>query len=320
MERPRVALSYPRRMSHTLYQILGRHAAPALPERKPAWLKVRAPGRPELRPLKQLMRELGLHTVCEEAQLPQHRRVLGARRRHLHDPGRRLHPELRLLRRRPRDAAGVRPGGARPRWPKRSTEMGLQHVVITSVDRDDLPNGGAETSPRRIRQIHAAPAGLLGGGADPRLPGHPRRAPRSCSTPRPTSQPQPGDGPSGSTSAGPARRPLRARARDLPASPSAWPPTCPPSPASSSAWAREWDEVLRCHARPARGATSTSSRSASTSARRTATCRSPATTPRTSSPSCATSGIGDGIQARRVRARSCAPATTPGSRSRRPGV
>ena len=54
----------------TFYQILGRHRAEPLPDRKPAWLKVKAPGGPNYARLKHLMRELNLHTVCEEAHCP----------------------------------------------------------------------------------------------------------------------------------------------------------------------------------------------------------------------------------------------------------
>ncbi|HET6577439.1 MAG TPA: lipoyl synthase, partial [Gemmatimonadales bacterium] len=41
-----------------------------VPARKPSWLKVKAPGGPNYTHLKSLMRELGLHTVCEEARCP----------------------------------------------------------------------------------------------------------------------------------------------------------------------------------------------------------------------------------------------------------
>src|SRR5439155_379362 len=45
-------------------------SAPSVPPRKPSWLKVPAPGGPNYVALKQLMRELKLHTVCEEAHCP----------------------------------------------------------------------------------------------------------------------------------------------------------------------------------------------------------------------------------------------------------
>ena len=57
-------------MSDTLYQIMGRHRTIPLPERKPPWLKVKAPGGANYIRLKHLMRELDLHTVCEEAHCP----------------------------------------------------------------------------------------------------------------------------------------------------------------------------------------------------------------------------------------------------------
>ena len=41
-------------MGEALYQIMGRHQSPALPERKPSWLKVKAPGGPNYLRLKQL--------------------------------------------------------------------------------------------------------------------------------------------------------------------------------------------------------------------------------------------------------------------------
>jgi lipoic acid synthetase len=57
-------------MGEPLYQIMGRHRAERFPERKPSWLKVKAPGGPNYLRLKQLMRDLDLHTVCEEAHCP----------------------------------------------------------------------------------------------------------------------------------------------------------------------------------------------------------------------------------------------------------
>ena len=57
-------------MPDTLYQIMGRHRSEPLPERKPPWLKVKAPGGPNYMRLKHLMRELDLHSVCEEAHCP----------------------------------------------------------------------------------------------------------------------------------------------------------------------------------------------------------------------------------------------------------
>ena len=70
--------------------------------------------------------------------LPQYRRVLGEEARHFHDHGRHLHPGLRLLQRRDGPAA-ARSIRTSPRSvAKAVAKLGLAHVVITSVDRDDL--------------------------------------------------------------------------------------------------------------------------------------------------------------------------------------
>ena len=87
---------------------------PPSPVRKPGWLKVKAPGGAELRAAQGHDARARPPHGLRGSALPQRRRVLGAQGRHLHDPGRRLHPELRLLRGRPRHAQGVRPARAGP--------------------------------------------------------------------------------------------------------------------------------------------------------------------------------------------------------------
>ena len=75
--------------------------------RHPDWIKSRMPSGDNYHDLKGLLRGLNLNTVCEEARLPQRGRVLGPAHRDRDDPGRRLHPGLRVLRH--QDRAG-RPG------------------------------------------------------------------------------------------------------------------------------------------------------------------------------------------------------------------
>ncbi len=113
------------------------------PQRKPPWLKVKAPGGPNYVEVKRLMRDLDLHTVCEEAHCPnigecwEHRAatfmVLG-------DVCTRNCAYCAV-------AHGT-PAPYDQEEPRRLAEavaaMALRHVVITSVDRDDLPLGGAE--------------------------------------------------------------------------------------------------------------------------------------------------------------------------------
>ena len=141
-------------MGETLYQILGRHRADPLPERKPSWLKVKAPGGQNYARLKHLMRELDLHTVCEEAHCPN----VGECWEHgtatfmiLGDVCTRNCAYCAV--------AHGRPPKFDPAEPSRVAEavaqMRLQHAVITSVDRDDLPDYGAWAFAETIREIHA---------------------------------------------------------------------------------------------------------------------------------------------------------------------
>jgi lipoic acid synthetase len=134
-----------------LVQLTSRQRDPA-PVRKPPWLKVKAPGGPNYAELKRLMRDLGLHTVCEEARCPnvgecwEHRAatfmILG-------DVCTRNCAYCAV-------AHGT-PTPYDPDEPRRLAEavaaMGLRHVVITSVDRDDLPLGGAEIFAACVEEI-----------------------------------------------------------------------------------------------------------------------------------------------------------------------
>ncbi len=120
--------------------------------RKPGWLKVKAPGGKNYVGVKHMMRELGLSTVCEEAHCPnigecwEHRAatfmILGD-----------------VCTRNCSYCAVVHgtPAPYDPDEPARLAEaverMGLRHIVITSVDRDDLPNGGAEAFAGCVTEI-----------------------------------------------------------------------------------------------------------------------------------------------------------------------
>lgn len=140
-------------MAEVLYQILGRHRAEALPERKPGWLKVRAPGGTNYARLKTLMRELRLHSVCEEAHCPN----VGECWEHgtatfmvLGDVCTRNCAYCAVSHGRPPTYDMEEPG----RVAAAIAQMGLQHAVITSVDRDDLPDYGAWVFAETIRQVH----------------------------------------------------------------------------------------------------------------------------------------------------------------------
>src|SRR5437870_1024475 len=118
---------------------------------KPEWLKVRAPGSPRYLRLKALMRELSLHTVCEEAQCPN----IGECWNH----GTATFMILGHVCTRACAYCAVshgRPAPADPAEPARVADavhlLGLNHVVVTSVDRDDLDDGGASIFAATIRR------------------------------------------------------------------------------------------------------------------------------------------------------------------------
>jgi lipoic acid synthetase len=131
------------------------HLAPAQPRlAKPEWLKVRAPGSPSYLRLKGLMRELNLHTVCEEAQCPN----IGECWNHgtatfmiLGDVCTRACSYCAV--------AHGRPGAVDAAEPVRVADaiktLDLSYVVITSVDRDDLADGGASIFADTIRETRA---------------------------------------------------------------------------------------------------------------------------------------------------------------------
>ena len=120
--------------------------------RLPSWLKVKAPGGANYIELKSLMRQGGLHTVCEEAHCPN----IGAcwERRTA------TFMVLGDLCTRACAYCAVTSGRPKPpdlQEPMKLAEtverMGLKYAVITSVDRDDLPDGGAFIFAQCIRQI-----------------------------------------------------------------------------------------------------------------------------------------------------------------------
>jgi lipoyl synthase len=141
-------------MSEVLYQIMGRHRVEPLPERKPSWLKVKAPGGPNYLRLKHMMRELDLHSVCEEAHCPN----VGECWEHgtatfmiLGDVCTRNCAYCAVSHGRPPKYDISEPD----RVAEAIAQMNLAHAVITSVDRDDLPDFGAYIFAETIRQIHA---------------------------------------------------------------------------------------------------------------------------------------------------------------------
>src|SRR5437764_241831 len=127
--------------------------------RRPDWLKVRVPSGPNYVELKGIMREHELHTVCEEAHCPnigecwEHRTAT-----------------FMILGDICTRACGFcavtsgKPIGLDLQEPLRVAQavqrLGLRHVVITSVNRDDLQDGGAMIFAATIRKVREANPGI----------------------------------------------------------------------------------------------------------------------------------------------------------------
>ena len=125
---------------------------PALPQRKPSWLKVRLPGGPQYLRVKGLLRSSGLHTVCEEARCPNIGECFQdgtATFLILGDVCTRACRFCAVTSGRP----GVLDTDEPLKVARAASRLGLRHAVVTSVTRDDLPDGGASIFAATIRAI-----------------------------------------------------------------------------------------------------------------------------------------------------------------------
>ena len=119
---------------------------------KPAWLKVRAPGGPNFIRLRGLMRQWNLHSVCEEAHCP-----------NIGECWEDLTATFMILGDVcTRNCGYCAVAHGRPVWEDREeplrigravAELGLEHVVVTSVNRDDLADGGAAHFAATVRAV-----------------------------------------------------------------------------------------------------------------------------------------------------------------------
>jgi lipoic acid synthetase len=122
--------------------------------RKPDWIRVKAPTSPEYHETRRLMRELHLNTVCEEAACP-----------NIGECWKQKHATVMILGSICTRACSFcnvatgKPGAIDPHEPEHVAEavarLGLSHIVVTSVDRDDLADGGAGQFVRVIAAIRA---------------------------------------------------------------------------------------------------------------------------------------------------------------------
>ena len=126
--------------------------------RKPAWIRVKAPVSREFAEMRAMMRELKLNTVCEEAACPNIGECWKERHATVMILGSVCTRACAFC-----NVATGRPDQLDPHEPEHVAEavarLGLEHVVITSVDRDDLEDGGAGHFARVVASIRArAPA------------------------------------------------------------------------------------------------------------------------------------------------------------------
>ncbi len=114
----------------------------AVARRHPPWLKVRAPGGPGFAETMATVRELGLHTVCQEARCPNIGECWGHRTATFMLLGDTCTRNCGFC-----AVTHGRPLAVDPAEPLRVASavarLGLRHVVVTSVNRDDLADGGA---------------------------------------------------------------------------------------------------------------------------------------------------------------------------------
>ncbi len=126
--------------------------------RKPSWIRVKAPTSARYHEVRRLMRDLRLNTVCEEAACPNigecwsksHATVMI-----MGDTCTRACAFCNVATGQPRPLDPAEPGNVAVAV----GALGLEHVVITSVDRDDLPDGGAAHFAEVVKRIRAASPG-----------------------------------------------------------------------------------------------------------------------------------------------------------------
>ncbi|MBI2184185.1 MAG: lipoyl synthase [Thaumarchaeota archaeon] len=128
---------------------------------KPEWLKVRLPSGENYAHLKRMLRETGLYTVCEEANCPNIAECWGGGTATIMIMGDTCTRACRFC--------NVKTGNPQ-KWldpyeplmvAKALGQLDLEYVVVTSVDRDDLPDGGASHFADTIRAIKREKPGLI---------------------------------------------------------------------------------------------------------------------------------------------------------------
>ena len=123
--------------------------------RKPKWIRVKAPGSKTYKETRGIIKEHGLHTVCEEAACPNVGECWDKRHATMMIMGGICTRACAFC-----NISTGKPGPLDPSEPEKVADavqkLGLRHVVITSVDRDDLDDGGADHIARTILAVRKA--------------------------------------------------------------------------------------------------------------------------------------------------------------------
>ncbi len=132
-----------------------------LAEPKPAWLTVSPPGGQSYEGLKELFSKLNLHTVCQEAHCPNVHECWGGGTATLMLMGDVCSRACRFCMVTPGKPLGVLDELEPENVAFALSQMGLTYVVLTSVDRDDLLDGGASHFAKTIRLVKEKNPGML---------------------------------------------------------------------------------------------------------------------------------------------------------------
>jgi len=130
-----------------------------MPRRHPDWIKVKAPGNLNYLRLKRILREKNLHTVCEEARCPNIGECWGNKTATFLILGDTCTRGCRFC-----AIDKGKPLALDPEEPRNVAlvvkDLGLDHIVVTSVNRDDLPDGGAGHFARTVFWIKTLNPGI----------------------------------------------------------------------------------------------------------------------------------------------------------------
>jgi lipoic acid synthetase len=129
-------------------------------ERLPEWLRIQLPSSSSFFRTRNLLKDLKLHTVCESAKCPNHWECWSKGTATFMIAGDRCTRACGFC-----AVTTAKPFALEADEPERVAEaarrMGLEHVVITAVARDDLPDGGAEHFRKTIRSVRSANPGIV---------------------------------------------------------------------------------------------------------------------------------------------------------------